>query len=221
MYRWIRFGTRFGRKCGKMMKMNCVTRNSHQIPLIVSTHHLIIIISTSSRHLANWILRFIMVVQTAFRLPDVVIGYFGSLLLFLVWLVRTVMRLPDVRLLCTEQCRPWVKLKFNVTLHAESFSIYPFSECIESSGTHRKSKLCLFQCYPFHPQMRMRSPCGAPLLNSVQLASRKTYFYPFLMYCYLGLDVSLQSMFDHPSFFNDCEKWRSMSNGGKLRNVWR
>jgi hypothetical protein len=67
----------------------------------------------------------------------------------------------------------------------------------------------------------MRSPCGTLLLKSVELASRKTYLYPFLMYCYLGLDVSLQSMFDRPNFFNDCEKWRSRSHSnGKLRDVY-
>ena len=66
---------------------------------------------------------------------------------------------------------------------------------------------------PLHPHSRMRAPCGNHLLKSVELASKKTY--PFLMYCYLRLDVSLQSMFDRPNFFSDCEKWthRSVASG--------
>ena len=77
------------------------------------------------------------------------------------------------------------------------FSIY--QQCIETSGIHRKSKQCSFKQFPFHPQLRMRSSCGT-LLKSIELASKKTYLYPFLMYCYLGLDVSLQSILIGPIF---------------------
>ena len=41
------------------------------------------------------------------------------------------------------------------------------------------------------------------------------------MYCYLSLDVSLQSMFDRPNFCNDCEKWRHRSvASGLLQDVY-
>ena len=46
----------------------------------------------------------------------------------------------------------------------------------------------------------MRRPCGTLLLKIVEMASGRTYFYPFLTYCYVNLDVSLHSFLDRPDF---------------------
>lgn len=184
-------------------------------------------ISTSSRGLANWILRFIMVMQAAFRLPDVVIGHFLKFFAVLFGVIgqhckvcNDIARCLPSSVYRAKQILGEIKFQRYVVCR-KCFSVYPFVQCIESSGAHRKSKMCSFRRYPLHPHMRMRSPCGTLLLKSVELASRKTYLYPFLMYCYLGLDVSLQSMFGRPNFFNDCEKWRSMPHSnGKLQDVY-
>jgi hypothetical protein len=51
-------------------------RDTEQPPDPISSNTSFDDILTSSRGLANWILRFIRVMQAAFRLPDVVICYF-------------------------------------------------------------------------------------------------------------------------------------------------
>ena len=184
-------------------------------------------VPSSSRALSNWILRFFMVMQAAFRLPDVVIGYFLQFFVVLFHIIGRYCKIGKVIAEClprsvykAKQVLGEVKFQCYVVCR-KCFSIYQFSQCIETSGIHRKSKQCSFRRFPFHPQLRMRSPCGTLLLKSVELASKKTYLYPFLMYCYLGLDLSLQSMFDRPNFFNDCEKWRCRSvASGLLQDVY-
>ena len=62
-------------------------------------------VPSSSRALSNWILRFFMVMQAAFRLPDTVIGYFLQffvvLFVSLSSTVRSEKRLPNA---CHDQC---------------------------------------------------------------------------------------------------------------------
>lgn len=65
----------------------------------------------------------------------------------------------------------------------------------------------------------MRAPHGIPLLKTVKLASKKVFFYPYLMYCYLSLEVSL-SLFECPSFYHKCEHWSRSSTDEELRDVY-
>ncbi len=65
----------------------------------------------------------------------------------------------------------------------------------------------------------MRLPCQTLLLKTVELASKRTYLYPFVTYCYLGLEDSLKNMFERPNFYTDCEKWRSRSSTHTMRDV--
>ena len=55
----------------------------------------------------------------------------------------------------------------------------------------------------------MRLPCGSLLLKSVEIAGGRTQFYPFMTYCYLGVDVNLQIFLNRPNFFSSCELWRT------------
>ena len=73
--------------------------------------------------------------------------------------------------------------------------LYSFMWCVEGSGARRRSTHCPFKQYPSHPHFWMRSPCGTLLLKNVELATRKTYLYPFLMYCYLGIDSTYWCMY--------------------------
>ena len=42
-----------------------------------------------------------------------------------------------------------------------------------------------------------------------------------LTYCYLGLHISLQTLFHRPQFYAECERWRSRSNiDGKLSDIF-
>ena len=69
-------------------------------------------------------------------------------------------------------------------------------DCVEGFGNHSRSKCC---SYPNHKQCRMRAACGTPLLKSVELASQRKILYPFMTYCYFGLECSLQSLLLIPS----------------------
>ena len=54
----------------------------------------------------------------------------------------------------------------------------------------------------------MRQPCCNILVKSVELATGRKVFYPYLIYCYLGLKPSLQKLLNRPGFFEACEQWR-------------
>lgn len=82
-----------------------------------------------------------------------------------------------------------------------------------------EAKCALFR-FPLHPHERLRTPCGAILLKSVEFASGETYLYPRLTYCYLGLEMSVQSFLNRPDFCNSCEQWCARQvNDGVLRDV--
>ena len=99
--------------------------------------------------------------------------------------------------------------------------IYYFSECVESSQRLPRSKLCSFKPFPLHPHERMRGQCGALLLKSIESASGKTYFYPNLTYCYLGLKLSVENLLMQPHFFPNGELWRSRKiDEGTMRDVY-
>ena len=55
----------------------------------------------------------------------------------------------------------------------------------------------------------MRERCGSTLLKTVELVSGQRVLYPFLMYYYLGLECSIQSLLISASFVNACEYWRT------------
>lgn len=73
----------------------------------------------------------------------------------------------------------------------------------------------------------MRNPCGTLLLKTVELSTGRTYFYPFLTYCYLNIDISLQSFLDRPDFYNQCEHWRAREQQDDVfndvydGNIWK
>ena len=89
------------------------------------------------------------------------------------------------------------------------YNIYCFRDCIDGTGNLQLSKKCSFQQYPNHPHSHMRERCGSTLLKTVELVSGRKVFYPFLMYCYLGLECSIQPFLMSASFVNACEQWRT------------
>ncbi len=84
-------------------------------------------------------------------------------------------------------------------------NIYHYEDCKENNS----SKLCSFVLFPNHPHYQKRLSCGTPLLTTVELASQKRILYPYLAYCYISIQESLQKMLLEPSFFEKCEQWRS------------
>ena len=185
-------------------------------------------IPASSGFLAMWIVRFLMVMQAAFRLSDVVVGRFLQFFVAIFGIIGQTCKIGRDVCECLPQSlykakkMPGEVIFQRYVVCTKCFSLYTFSQSIEVSpnGT-RQSKYCSFQRFPSHPQACMRSKCGTLLLKNVELASKKTYFYPFLTYCYLGLDVSIQSLLSRDSFFNDCENWRSRTvKVGEMQDVY-
>ena len=98
------------------------------------------------------------------------------------------------------------------------FSIYKFKDCIEGSGRSIKSKLCPHRRFP-HPFPRFRA-CQCVILKSVELAGRKTILYPYLTYCYLGLDISIQNLMCRANYDTLCEHWRTNVRSDCYKDVY-
>lgn len=96
--------------------------------------------------------------------------------------------------------------------------IYELENCKDRNGL---SKRCLFVLYPNHPQRRMRESCDTLLLKTVELSSGKKILYPYLTYCYLSIETSLQSLLQRPSFVMNCNKWKTReATPGVLQDVY-
>ena len=150
-------------------------------------------VPTSTQILAMWIMKFVMVMQSVYWLSDVVLG---RLLQFFVVLFRIIGKscktardisdcLPQ-SLYKAKQLMGEVKFTRFVVCRKCLF-LYTREESIEHCTFGMKSKCCTFQRFPRHPHVNMRTRCGTVLLKSVKLTSRNTYLYPYLTYCYLGV----------------------------------
>lgn len=161
-----------------------------------------IVQNETSKALTRWLLTFLMFMQAVYHLSDTVITYF--LHFFRVFLAI----LGQFCTVCAEigqqfpstlykarKCLEINKLNFRrYVVCKRCHRIYYFSECIEGVDSTRRSKLCSFVQFPHHPHCRMRTPCGALLLKTVELANGKRHLYPFLTYCYVSLELSIQSL---------------------------
>lgn len=172
-------------------------------------------VQKESLALSTWLIRFVMCMQAVFHLSDTVLSFFlGFFRAYMSVLGRFSKMCADIA-----QCLPSSLYKARLLENKLIFdkyvvckqchNVYPFSDCVEGPRNARRSKACPFQHFPSHPQQRMRKPCGSVLLKTVELASGKTYLYPRLTYCYLGLEVSLQAFLNRPGFFSACDDWRS------------
>ena len=82
-------------------------------------------------------------------------------------------------------------------------NIFKFKQC--GSAIHK----CPYIAFPNHPQSRMRLPCDTLLLKSVGLASGKIIQYPFMTYCYMGLEISLYNLLQRKDIYSLSEQWRN------------
>ena len=180
-------------------------------------------IPTRSRILATWLLRFLMIMQALFKLSDVVLGHFLKFFVVFFELVgdtgHDIARCLPASMYKAKKLAGELKFQRYVVCK-KCYTIYKFEQCIEGSGAYQKSKCCSFRQFPNHRFAYMRAPCATPLLKTVELASKKTFFYPYLTYCYLSVEVSLQSLLERPSFYHKCELWRTRSASEELRDVY-
>ena len=102
------------------------------------------------------------------------------------------------------------KVKFaRLVVCHKCYNVYEFKECVEGPTSRQRTKLCSFQRHPDHPHRARRAACQTPLLKSVELIGGKCILYPFLLYCYLGVEASLQHMLQRHCFENWSEEWRN------------
>ena len=178
--------------------------------------------STEGYLFTMWTLKFLMRMQAIFKLSDNVLEH---ILKFIGAILVVTGKQFD--------CFPSSLYKAKKLLGVQDFqrlvvcrkchSLYKNSDCKEKSrfNTQYSSKKCAFKAHPSHPHATMRLPCDTLLLKTVELSDRKTYLYPYLVYCYLGPHISLQSMFERPTFFKDCEHWKHRTNVGvEMRDVY-
>lgn len=169
--------------------------------------------------LVTWIILFLAFLQTSFHLSDTITGimlHFFSVLFnvlgrFCHVCAGVVQRLPKSYYQMKKhfglQQKPYRRYVVCRKCHNVNF----FHDCVDKVGPRQRSKLCTYRAYPSHPHHRMRMNCGTLLLKSVELSSGKHLLYPFMTYCYLSLEYSLQLLLLRPSFYKECEEWRLRS----------
>ena len=165
--------------------------------------------------LSRWLLVFLVHLQAQFHLSD---GILGALLRFLKAFFRVLGRFSSLCAGITQNVPSSLyKLSHSYGPLRNSFRRYVVcKKChsisikiVEGCGNHLRSKCCSYQAFPNHRQCQMRAACATPLLKSVELASQRKILYPFMTYCYFGLECSLQSLLLIPGLALACEQWRS------------
>lgn len=71
------------------------------------------------------------------------------------------------------------------------------------------SNTCTFIKYPNHCQKKMRAPCGAKLMKTVQTHVGTSYLYPKMLYCFKSIIEMLKERISSPKFIQARETWRS------------
>ena len=95
-------------------------------------------------------------------------------------------------------------------------SIYTFNQCVERSS----SKTCTFCKYPDHPFHHLRQSCGALLLKTVEVSGGRKILYPFLTYCYLGPQHSMQMLLKKQEFVELSRHWNEKESMHLLADVY-
>ena len=155
--------------------------------------------SEKSLILVQWIILFLLTLQSAYQLSSAALNcaikFFKQLFTVLSYsspeMTDLAQAFPTTYHVC---CKKFVsQIKFSrFVVCRKCYSLYTLKDCLVGHEHNQKSKICQFKAYPNHPHERMRQSCQTTLLKTVELASGKTFFYPVLMYCYVGIQNSLQ-----------------------------
>jgi len=189
--------------------------------------HFTVLHSTMAQMYTRSMVKFLMIMQAVFRLPDSAVGYILKFLksLFSILgehngLINEISKEIPTSMYNLKKLSPIPTFTRFVVCRTCS-SIYTRSQCTEKSFGEIHPKDCSFQPYPNHPHASRRLPCGTALLKTVELSNKKKYLYPHLMYCYLSLEASLQILLDKPDFYDDCDHWRHRAlSEGELSDVY-
>lgn len=103
-------------------------------------------------------------------------------------------------------------------------ALYDLSICQEKIGSRIQSKSCVHKPFPDHPHCSKRGPCNCVLLKSVEVKSGLSFLYPYKIFCYKSLKLSLEKLFLRPSFYEQCQQWKtrpiSVSSASSLNDVY-
>jgi len=188
-----------------------------------------------SKILSQWYMRFILILQSKFHLPDKCIDF---LLKFLYAFLSIIGNFSPMVKKIAQQLPPTLHImkkklglpnKFmKYTVCRKCLSIYSYKECLNRVSPTTSSKRCTYVPYPEHPHPRKRQPCNAALLKPVEFSSGNTKFYPHLVYCYKSLKESLQDLLLKSDFVSNCQLWRkkthtdeSILNDIYDGNIWK
>ena len=164
--------------------------------------------------IVRWLTLFLLSLQAAYHLSNRAINYLFRFLatLFTVLARYTVtsnfaQSFPPTLYLAKKRFLNKVKFLRYVVCR-KCFKIYKMSDCVEGPVRQPKSKVCPFQPYGDHPHRRRRATCQTVLMKSVELVGGRRILYPFLLYCYLGVEATLQQVLQRPNIDKWCEEWR-------------
>lgn len=164
--------------------------------------------------IVRWLTLFLLSLQAAYHLSNRAINYLFRYLatLFAVLARYTstfnfAQSFPPTLYLAKKRFLNQVKFLRYVVCR-KCFNIYKMSDCVEGPVRQPKSKVCPFQPYGDHPHRRRRATCQTLLMKSVELVGGRRILYPFLLYCYLGVEATLQQVLLRPNINKWCEEWR-------------
>jgi len=163
--------------------------------------------------LSKWFMRFILILQGKFYLPDKcidfllkflyaflsVIGNFSPPVKKIVKLLPQSLHIMKKKLGLPNEFRKY-------TVCQKCLSIYTYKECLIRAPII-SSRRCSFVAYPQHPYPGKRHPCDSALLKPVEFSSGSTKLYPHSVYCYKSLKESLQTLLLKSDFVSNCQLW--------------
>ena len=180
-----------------------------------------------AHHLSAWLVSFIAHFQSVFHLSDMATD---CVLKFLATFLTVLGRFAPI---CSSIVEYFPNSLYKLSRYngthvtfrkyvacRKCHQIYHFTDCIEGHGLHSKAKKCSFQQFPNHPQRRMRKQCDTILLKNIELIGGRKLLYPFMTYCYLGLEASLTPLLERHNFHKLIDQWKEKNHGTLLKDIY-
>ena len=172
----------------------------------------------------QWIIAFISYLRNIYKISDIVTGKLLKFLCVLFGLLgqfsnvcKTLASLLPRSVYKLHQYTGSAGIRFKKYVACRScHQLYDIGQCCGDEN----SRKCSHVHFPNHPHLRRRQPCGSYLVKTVELASGRKVYYPFLVYCYLDIETSLQSLLLHSKFYSHCREWKSRTHSGMLEDVY-
>ncbi|XP_077050070.1 uncharacterized protein LOC143696996 [Siphateles boraxobius] len=177
----------------------------------------------SPEHLMLKLLAFMLLAwQAVFKISDRAIFALLQCIRQLIWLMGHILCVNTLCGLAGKIPKTLYSLRKWTNICRDSFSKFVVCpKCMvtytieESYTTSRSGAKIIHTCSsrPFHkhPQKKLRSKCGTPLMRKLIGSSGKEYLYPIRVYCYKKVSQSLETLVRRSGFWEKCEQWRHRS----------